>query len=278
MGLILLPFPRPLGPPRHRSGWRGPPLPDERRPIPTAAVAGPDPRRVSPRSFVRGHTEGTFGPDDRTSAGSGRFAPRPRTPSTPGNRAPGIRAAAGRCSASPPDGPIQRTGLQARGARPTTRVRRGRRGPTPALERCGPSHRCGDPCGPRVSRLGLLTYRAVHRRAADHSSAANAIFPCGRRGDWSYGPRHRRGYGSVSSGYVETGNRHGRRRRGRGGRGQRWYGDCSRSRRRRGVRTTRNGGGGVYLGQRVTALRTEERPLVRELSAVQTDRHARGQG
>ena len=239
----------------------------------------PKPSPSWTESYVGDRIGGTSAPGSRTGAAFGRSAPPPNTPSTSGSRAPGIRAEAGRCSASRSDAPRPRIGPRARGGDHEPPVRRDRTGRRPARGRSGPSPRSGDPSVPCASGLRLLAYRAVDRDATDDRSAPDAVLPRRRRWDRSYRPGNRRGERGVPSRRVGPGHAD-RRRRGRRSRARR--GRRSEGRPGRGERVSRDVGGaargGVDLGQGVAALRTEQRSFARELSAMEADRHSRGQG
>jgi hypothetical protein len=144
--------------------------------------------------------------------------------------------------------------------------------------RPGPSRRFAGPCAPSASRLGLLTYRAVHRHAADHRATSNAVLSRRRGRHRPDRTGHGRCHDSVPARRVEPGRggrrgARGRRRRGRRHprTGESSDGDSRGTRRRRAT-------GPVGLGKSVSALRAEQCAVGGHLSAMQANRHGRGQG
>jgi len=168
---------------------------------------------------------GRSGHDGPNGAGSAPSALRPRTVSNRGSRPPSTRAGGARCTASRSGGRAARSGPPAQGNRRLPPSRRERRVQRSSRPRSGPSGRCGAPCAPPASCLGLLAYRAVDGRARDERRAPDAVLRVRRRRDRRHGPGDLgRGNGihprwHVAGGGPERGRRRGAQEpRRRGGR------------------------------------------------------------
>ena len=213
-----------------------------------------------PEFFVDDRTGGRSAHGGRNAAEFGPFDLRPRTQSRHGSTVPDTLGGDGRCTASPLGVRGRHTGRQVRYAPLGILVPPAQTGRIHAGGRCEPLPRYGGPCGRAFSGLGLLTYGTIDRDSADHGSAVNTIFPCGRRRHRPRGPRYGWRKHGVAGRRMGPGRGGGRGRRRHGGRGSK--GNSVRrpvGGRRRGPGGRASAGGRVDLRERVAALCAEER-------------------